>query len=71
LFREINTAFENHILTGAVINADYIESRQFLEDVGCAVLERVRDVIERRNGVKVNTVFNDEFVIADKHVNKS
>jgi len=46
LFGEINTAFENHILTSAVINADYIEPRQFLEDVDCAVLERVRDVIE-------------------------
>jgi len=43
--------------TGAVINADYIEPRQFLEDVGCAMLERVRDVMKRRNDVKVNTVF--------------
>jgi len=32
LFEEINTAFEN--LT--VINADYVEPRQFLEDVDCA-----------------------------------
>jgi len=31
-----------YILTGAVINADYIESRQFLGDTGCAVLEPVR-----------------------------
>jgi len=46
LFGEMNTGFENHILTNAVINADYIELRQFLEGVGCAVLEWVRDIIE-------------------------
>jgi len=63
--------FENRILTGAVINADYIELRQFLEDAGCVVLERLRNVIERHNGIKVNTVFNGEFVAGDKHSNKS
>jgi len=52
---EINTAFENHILTGAIINTDYIKPRQFLEDAGCAMLERVRNVIDTHNGVKVNT----------------
>jgi len=35
------------------------------------MLERVRDVIERHNGVKVNTVFDDEFVAGDKRANKS
>jgi len=71
VWREIDTAFQNRILTGAVINADYIEPRQFLEDVDCVVLERVRDVIERHNSVKVNTVFNGEFVTGDKRANKS
>jgi len=71
VWREIDTAFQNRILTGAVINADYIEPRQFLEDAGCVVLERVRDVIERHNSVKVNTVFNGEFVTGDKRANKS
>jgi len=42
-----------------------------LEDVGCAVLKRVRDVIERHNGVKLNTVFNDEFVVSDKRANRN
>jgi len=71
VWREIDTAFQNRILTGAVINADYIEPRQFLEDAACVVLESVRDVIERHNGVKVNTVFNGEFVTGDKRANKS
>jgi len=31
----------------------------------------VRDVIKRYNGVKVNTVFNGEFVAGDKRANKS
>jgi len=68
---ELDTAFQNRILTGVVINADYIEPRQFLEDAGCVVLEQVRDVIERHNSVKVNTMFNGEFVTGDKRANKS
>jgi len=71
VWREIDTAFENRILTDAVINADHIESRKFFEDAGCAMLKRVRDVIEKHNGVKVNTVFNGTFVTGDKRANKS
>jgi len=44
--------------------------RQFLEDAGCVVLERVQDIIEIHNSVKVNTVFNGEFVASDKRANK-
>ncbi|XP_036146615.1 uncharacterized protein LOC118646876 [Monomorium pharaonis] len=71
VWREIDTAFENRILTGAVINADYIEPRQFLEDAGSVVLEQVQDVIKRHNSAKVNTTFNGEFVTGDKRANKS
>jgi len=39
-WREIDTAFESHILTGAIINSGYIEPRQFLEDAREIVLER-------------------------------
>jgi len=53
-----------------MINADYIESRQFLKNAGCVVLE-VWDVIQRHDGVKMNTVFNGEFVAGDKRANKS
>jgi len=44
-WREINTAFESRILTGAVINSKHIEPRQFLEDASEIVLERVRTVM--------------------------
>ncbi|KAL6264190.1 hypothetical protein P5V15_004271 [Pogonomyrmex californicus] len=71
VWREIDTAFESRILTGAVINVDYIEPRQFLEDAGGVVLERVRDIIQRHDSVKVNTAFNDKFVTGDKRANKS
>jgi hypothetical protein len=71
VWREIDAAFENRILTGVVINVDYIEPRQFLEDAGNIVLERVQDAVKRHNGVKVNTVFNGEFVSGDKRANKS
>ncbi|XP_072758650.1 uncharacterized protein [Anoplolepis gracilipes] len=71
IWREIDTAFESRILTGAVINYNHIEPRQFLEDASDIVLEHVRDVMQKHNSVKVNTVFNGEFVAGDKHANKS
>ncbi|EGI69753.1 hypothetical protein G5I_01492 [Acromyrmex echinatior] len=40
---------------GTVINSNHIE-RQFLEDAGDVVLERVRDAVERHGSVKVNRV---------------
>ncbi|KAL6255576.1 hypothetical protein P5V15_012823 [Pogonomyrmex californicus] len=71
VWREIDTAFESRILTGAVINVDYIEPRRFLEDAGSVVLERVRDIVQRHDSVKVNTAFNGEFMTSDKRANKS
>ncbi|KYN14572.1 hypothetical protein ALC57_13218 [Trachymyrmex cornetzi] len=47
VWREIDAAFESHILTGAVINFNHIEPRRFLEDAREIVLERVRDAVER------------------------
>lgn len=32
IWREIETTFESHILTGVIINSNHIESHQFLED---------------------------------------
>ncbi|XP_070167769.1 uncharacterized protein [Polyergus mexicanus] len=63
---EIETAFSRRVLTGAVINFDYIEPRRFLEDARDTVLDRIRDVMNEYNGVKVNTVFVGEFVSGDK-----
>jgi len=55
-WREIETAFENRILTG---DNNHIEPRRFLKDAGDVVLERVRDTtVERHDSVKVNTAFN-------------
>ncbi|XP_070155838.1 uncharacterized protein [Polyergus mexicanus] len=45
--------------------------RQFLEDAKDIVLKYVQKVMERHNNVKVNTVFNGEFVSGDKSANKS
>ncbi|KMQ82552.1 hypothetical protein RF55_22578 [Lasius niger] len=64
IWRE-NTAFESRILTGAVINHNHIEPCQFLEDASGIVLENVRKVMERHTNVKVNTLFNGEFVTSD------
>jgi len=35
------------------------------------VLERVRIVLTKYDNIKINTVFNGEFVAGDKHANKS
>ncbi|XP_072746064.1 uncharacterized protein [Anoplolepis gracilipes] len=70
-WREIDTAFENRISTGAIINSNYIEPRQFLEDASDIVLEHVRDAIETHCSVKVNTMFNGKFVTGEKHDDKS
>jgi len=70
-WREIDTAFESRILTGAVINVKHIEPRQFLEDAREIVLERVRTVMTKYDNIKINTVFNGEFVTGDKRANKS
>ncbi|KAL6433627.1 hypothetical protein ACFW04_006610 [Cataglyphis niger] len=53
---EIETAFARRVLTGAVINLDYIEPLRFLEDARDTVLDRIHDVMGRYNSVKVNTV---------------
>ncbi|KYM94372.1 hypothetical protein ALC62_14999 [Cyphomyrmex costatus] len=70
-WREIETAFESRILTGAVINSNHIEPRRFLEDASEIVLERVQSVLQRYDSIKINTVFNGEFVAGDKRANKS
>jgi len=69
-WREIDTAFKSRILTGAVINSKYIEPRQFLENASEIVLDRVRDVLQKHDALKINTVFNGELVADDKRSNK-
>ncbi|XP_077255143.1 uncharacterized protein LOC143893522 [Temnothorax americanus] len=71
VWREIDAAFEWRVLTSAVININYIEPRKFLEDAEVIVLDRVRNVVQRHASVKINTVFNGEFVTGDKRANKS
>jgi len=71
VWREIDTAFDSHILTGAVINANYIEPRQFPEEAKDIGLGQVQDVIKGHIGVKGNTIFNGEFASGDKRANKS
>ncbi|KYN50341.1 hypothetical protein ALC62_14060, partial [Cyphomyrmex costatus] len=70
-WREIETAFESRILTTAVINSNHIEPRRFLEDASEIVLERVQCIMRRYDSIKINTVFNGEFVAGDKRANKS
>ncbi|XP_070165276.1 uncharacterized protein [Polyergus mexicanus] len=71
IWREIDTAFESRILTGAVINHNHIEPRQFFEDAKDIVLKHVQTMLKKHFNVKINTVFNGEFVTGDKRANKS
>ncbi|KAG5332831.1 SETMR methyltransferase, partial [Acromyrmex charruanus] len=67
--REIDAAFKSRILTSAVVNADYIESRRFLENAREIVLERVRDEIAtKRAMISVCTTNNACFAIENKQV---
>jgi len=70
-WRAIDTAFKNCILTGAVIKSKYIESYQFPENASEIVLDHVRDVLQEHDALKINTVFNGEFVAGDKYANKN
>ncbi|KYN00049.1 hypothetical protein ALC62_09194 [Cyphomyrmex costatus] len=70
-WREIETAFESRILTGAVINSNHIDPHRFLEDASEIVLERVQCIMRRYDSIKINTVFNGEFIAGEKRANKS
>ncbi|KYQ51880.1 hypothetical protein ALC60_09013 [Trachymyrmex zeteki] len=70
-WREIETAFESRILTDAVINSNYVEPRRFPEDASKIVIESMQCVLQRYDSLKINTVFNGEFVTDDKRPNNS
>lgn len=59
---EIETAFDRRVMTGAVINSRHVDPREFLNEVKDTVLEKVRDALDVHTCLKVNTVFNGEFV---------
>ncbi|XP_071571453.1 uncharacterized protein [Temnothorax nylanderi] len=71
VWREIDTAFESRVLTGAVININHIEPQKFLKDAEVIVLDHMQNVMQRHASVKINTVFNGEFVTGEKRANKS
>ncbi|XP_076638299.1 uncharacterized protein LOC143350233 [Colletes latitarsis] len=70
-WHEIDTAFVNRILTGAVINSNHIEPRNFLEDARDIVVDHVRNIVLKHDSVKINAILNGEFVAGNKCANKS
>ena len=68
---EIETAFNKSVLSGVVLNSSYIEPRQFLDNAKDTVLYRIRDNLQRHICLKVNTIFNGEFVANAKRSAKS
>ncbi|XP_043270766.1 uncharacterized protein [Venturia canescens] len=72
IWREIESAFENRLSTGAVINRDHIDPRKFLLDAFELVEKQVSaHNIRKYNSIKVNTSFNGEFSVGDKRAIKS
>lgn len=71
VWREIDTAFDNRLSTGAVINSDHIDPRQFLLDSYELVAKQVTTYIEKYGSIKVNAEFNGEFAVGEKRANKS
>ncbi|XP_067205864.1 uncharacterized protein [Linepithema humile] len=65
-WKEIETAFRNRVLTGAVVNHEYIDPREFLENIKNTVIERVQSVMAEHGNVKINAAFNGEFIADDK-----
>ena len=47
LRRDLDTAFDTRVLTGAVLNSNYIEPRNFLQDAATIVLEHVRRALRK------------------------
>ncbi|KYM99284.1 hypothetical protein ALC62_09980, partial [Cyphomyrmex costatus] len=68
---EIETAFNNRMLTGAVVNSNYIEPRHFLNDARDIVIPQIRSNLQKHACLKVNTMFNGEFVVDNKRSMKS
>lgn len=70
-WREIETAFTNRVLTGAVINQKHILPRDFLQDASELIIKQVTECIRKYSSVKVNTEFNGEFAVGDQHAYKT
>lgn len=70
-WREIDTAFDSRVCTGAVINQIHIIPREFLQDASELVIKHVTKYIDKYNSVKVNTEFNAEFAAGDQRTHKS
>ncbi|KYN22204.1 hypothetical protein ALC57_05406 [Trachymyrmex cornetzi] len=72
LWLEIETAFKRRILTGVTLNSNYIEPQQFSNDARDIVFEQIRDNHHQRHiCLKVNTIFNGEFIADVKRAVKS
>jgi len=64
-------SFRKSNINYCIINSKHIELREFFEDAKEIVLDRVQNVLQKRNALKINTVFNGEFVAGNKSANKS
>lgn len=60
---ELESAFANRIRTGAVINLQHKDPREFLEDAQGLFNKRIKNDLKKNTAVKVNAAFCGEFVV--------
>ena len=62
-WEEIETAFQGRLKTGAIVNLQHLNLREFLADANEEFAARIDDVLARENSVKVNCVLEGEYRI--------
>lgn len=66
VWEEMESAFQNRILTGVVINVAHMEPRKFLQDAKRLVTRHISELLNIHSSLKVRVVFEGEFVLRDK-----
>lgn len=67
----VDTAFQNRIITGLIYNTNYIDPKKFLEGAKDIILKQIRNIISEHGSIKINVVLNGEFVTGEKTDQKS
>jgi len=68
-WRAIDGSFRKSYIDWCSNKLEAYQTSPISEDVREIVLDHVRDVLSKRDALKINTVFNNEFVASDKSAN--
>lgn len=62
------TEFKSRVLTGVIVNKQYLDPQRFLADTHKLVLDRIHENVKRHSCVRVNAMFNGEFINKDQKI---